>query len=368
MNLSISKNICLDNIIFSLQRSGGISVYWSELWSRLLRDNISVIAIEAGHIDKNIFRAAVKIPTQQIMRDKRPIKISRFLYAPVSYKRTSLLHSSYYRKPSNFLVPTVQTCYDFTDERFRKESSQWIHSFQKRRAVSAATGVICISESTRRDLLYYCPKVLHENTCVIHLGYSDAFGPLPEGVGSQLVAPYIAFTSPFSVFVGSRIDYKNFNVAVDAISLCPDHRLVVVGGGPLRKEEYEYLEGTIRDRWLHIDKAPSTLLNALYNQAHALIYPSSYEGFGIPVIEAMAAGCPVIALSGSSILEVAGDAGLLIDHADPAAVANQLQRLEDKSIRNDALKRGLENVKRFSWERCYQETLSFYSRVLNQIS
>jgi mannosyltransferase len=117
-------------------------------------------------------------------------------------------------------------------------------------------------------------------------------------------------------------------------------------------------------RWTQIDRAPSILLNALYNHAHALIYPSSYEGFGIPVIEAMAAGCPVIAVGTSSIPEAAGDAGLLLDRADADAVAELLNRLTDAAFRDIVKSRGLLNAQRFSWEDCYQKTLSFYATVL----
>ena len=169
---------------------------------------------------------------------------------------------------------------------------------------------------------------------------------------------------PYSVFVGDRSAYKNFTVAVKAVAQCPDHRLMVVGGGPLKNGDLAHLECWLPARWAHVHRAPASLLNAIYNRAHALIYPSSYEGFGIPVIEAMAAGCPVIAVNTSSIPEAAGDAGLLLDRADADAVAEQLRRLEDAVFRAGIQARGLQNVQRFSWEDSYQKTLLFYSRLL----
>lgn len=357
-------NICLDNIIFSLQRAGGISVYWSELWSRLLRDRLSAIAIEAKGANENIFRSTLDIPSQQTRADDRLVRMARYLHAPVLPGRDELMHSSYYRKPSSGRVPHVQSCYDFTYERFLRGPALWVHSWQKRQAVSVANGVICISESTRRDLLHYCPRVKEENTCVIHLGFSDAFKRLSEHEAAAMVAPHVAPEAAYSVFVGDRSAYKNFGVAVDAVAQCPGHQLVVVGGGPLKEYDQGHLEQRLPGRWTHIDRAPSPLLNALYNRAKALIYPSSYEGFGIPVIEAMAAGCPVIAVNASSIPEVAGDAGLLLDRADAYGVADQLRRLEDTGFRADVQSRGLQNAQRFSWESCYQETLSFYARIL----
>lgn len=361
-------NPCLDNIIFSLQRAGGISVYWGELWSRLLRDGLPAIAIEAQGAEQNIFRANLEIPLHQTRVDARPVRMARYLRAPALPGRDELVHSSYYRRPSSGRVPHVQSCYDFTYERFWRGPARWVHSSQKRQAVESASGVICISESTRRDLLYYCPGVREENTCVIHLGFSDAFGRLPEQEAQALVAPHSASDKPYSVFVGDRSAYKNFAVAVDAVALCPGHQLVVIGGGPLKESDHAHLEQRLPGQWRHIDRAPSALLNALYNRAHALIYPSSYEGFGIPVIEAMAAGCPVIAVNASSIPEAAGDAGLLLDRPDADGVAEQLRRLEDAGFRARVQSRGQQNAQRFSWETCYQETLSFYARVLGQWS
>lgn len=361
-------NLCLDNIIFSLQRAGGISVYWSELWSRLLRDQLSAVAIEAQGANQNIFRANLDIPAWQTRVDTRPVRMARYLRAPALPGRDDLVHSSYYRRPSSARLPHVQSCYDFTYERFWRGPARWVHSWQKRQAVGSANGVICISESTRRDLLHYCPRVREENTCVIHLGFSEAFKRLPDQEARALVASHTTPDVPYSVFVGDRSAYKNFAVAVDAVAQCPGHRLVVVGGGPLKENDHAHLERRLPGRWTHVDRAPSALLNALYNCAHALIYPSSYEGFGIPVIEAMAAGCPVIAVNASSIPEAAGDAGLLLDRPDADGVAEQLRRLEDAGFRAGVQSRGQQNAQRFSWESCYQETLSFYARVLGQWS
>lgn len=357
-------NLCLDNIIFSLQRAGGISVYWSELWSRLLRDSLSVVAIEAQGANQNIFRKNLNIPSQQVREDSRSVHLARYLRASALPGRDELLHSSYYRMPSSARVPHVQSCYDFTYERFRHGPARWGHSWQKRRAVGAADGVICISESTRRDLLYFCPRVREENTCVIYLGFGDSFKRVPDREARGLVAPHTRTDEPYSVFVGDRSAYKNFTVAVEAVAQLPSHHLVVVGGGALKGNDLAHLERRLPGRWAHVDRAPSPLLNALYNCAHALIYPSSYEGFGIPVIEAMAAGCPVIAVGTSSIPEAAGDAGLLLDRADADGVAEQLSRLENAGFRVSVQSRGLLNAQRFSWESCYQKTLSFYARVL----
>lgn len=357
--------ITLDNIIFSLQRVGGVSIYWSELLTRFLRDQILVNVIEAKNANENFCRDKINIPIDQIWRDTRPISIARYLPALIKNKKIELFHSSYYRKSSLDFVPSIQTCYDFTYERFRKGPSRWIHSIQKKQAITAASGIICISENTRKDLLYYYPNIKKENTCVIHLGYSSDFRYLSKKKAMRLIYPYIKFDNPFSLFVGERKGYKNFFLTVDAISLYRNHRLVFVGGGSLSKYENEYLNCKLKNRWVHIEYAPNSLLNAIYNCAHAFIYPSSYEGFGIPIIEAMITGCPVIALNVSSVPEVAANGGILIDNVNAFIIYQKLKQLESSTLRKDIFERAILNAKRFSWERCYKQTLSFYSKILN---
>ncbi len=356
-------HLCMDNIIFSLQRAGGISIYWSELWHRLLRDNLLVCGIEARNAGNNLFRQELKIPASQLTPDNRPLRIGRYLAARPVTGRHTLFHSSYYRPAFRGEMTSVQTVYDFTYERYWRGPALWIHSAQKRRALRAADGIICISESTRRDLLEFFPEIPKERTRVIHLGYSDVFQPLEQSSALQLIQPHIGSDLDFSVYVGDRSAYKNFNVAVDAVCQLSQHHLVIVGGGPLKDSDHAHLQNRLPGRWVHVDKAPGTLLNAFYNRAHALIYPSSYEGFGIPVLEAMAAACPVIAVAASSIPEVAGDAGLLVPLPEADLVAAQLRGLADPVLRRTVIEAGRRQAQRFSWDRCYTQTLDFYTEI-----
>lgn len=355
--------LCMDNIIFSLQRAGGISVYWSELWRRLLRDGAPVTGIEAKNAGNNLFRQALHIPAAQLLPDTRPVQLGRYLSARPVAGRHTLFHSSYYRPASLREMTSVQTVHDFTYERYWRGPARWIHSAQKRRALRSADGIICVSENTRRDLLEFFPEIPKERTRVIHLGYSDVFQPLEQNSALQLIQPHIGSDLAFSVYVGDRSAYKNFNVAVDAVRQLSPHQLVIVGGGPLKDTDRAHLQNRLPGRWVHVDKAPGPLLNAFYNRAHALIYPSSYEGFGIPVLEAMAAACPVIAVASSSIPEVAGDAGLLVPAPDADLVADQLRRLADPVLRHTVIEAGSRQAQRFSWERCYTQTLDLYAEI-----
>jgi mannosyltransferase len=361
--------IYLDNVIFSLQRAGGISVYWYELLRRMLRDGVALQAIEIDRIEDNIFRAKLNLPQELILSSRAfPKLFSRYLPPFVALPKDCLFHSSYYRVPWNNASPTVQTAYDFTYERFRTGPPRTLHSAQKRIALQRAQGVICISESTKRDLLQYIPSVKGERIRVIYLGYSDEFRPIQETADQQLVKREIMNGLPYLVFVGDRSPYKNFHLAVQAVSAVTGYGLVVVGGGRLNSSECALLDEKLRGRFLHLDRLPNEELNALYNRAHALLYPSSYEGFGIPVIEAMAAGCPVIAVNSSSIPEAAGTAGLLVDEVIGGAFAERIIALENSTLRESLIQSGFVNVKRFSWEKCYQETLDFYKDIYQGVS
>jgi glycosyltransferase involved in cell wall biosynthesis len=354
-----------DNIIFSLQRAGGISVYWFELLRRLLRDEVSLGVIEGRNVDDNIFRTKLNLPQQLMVRNLTiPTQIARYLPSFVALSKGCIFHSSYYRVPWGSDCATVVTAYDFTYERFGSGLPRLVHSVQKRIALQKAHGVICISESTKRDLLKFVPGVSEDRIRVIHLGYSDEFRPVQEGVHRESFDREGLHDLPYLVYVGDRSPYKNFQLAVSAVSQVLGYGLVVVGGGKLSRSDQELLDDQLGGRYLHLDRLPNEKLNSLYNSAHALIYPSSYEGFGIPVIEAMAAGCPVIASNTSSIPEAAGNAGLLVDDLSAVAFAACIRELENSSLREAVIQRGFENVKRFSWERCYQETIAFYREIL----
>jgi mannosyltransferase len=261
----------------------------------------------------------------------------------------SLFHSSYYRLPDRTNISSVVTVHDFAYERFSHGPRRWIHSWQKNAAIRAAQSIICISESTRQDLLEYVDVKHGQSVQVIHNGVSDIFRPL-ESPPSPI---------PFVLYVGLRGGYKNFDLALKAMALLPDFELHCVGGGPLQSKELAGVPESVARRVKHVGFVDDKTLNVLYNQAVCLVYPSSYEGFGIPVVEAMRAGCPVVSVECQAVMEVGGAALTIAEGLDSGALADAILKTAS-SDRANLIERGLSVAQAYSWEKTHARTLAVY--------
>jgi mannosyltransferase len=346
MDHAVSPLVAVDGIVFSLQQYGGISVYFRELLSRLRRDAVPTTLTLDGALAQETPPAGASV--NLLPRAARPLERYRRWRLPATM-RPGVFHSTYYRRPERAWLPSVVTVHDFTYERFVGGPRRWVHSAQKFSAIRAAQTVVCVSRSTLEDLTELVGLRADQQTKVIPNGVSDAFRPIQTESVSR----------PFMLFVGQRDGYKNFGRVLQSLALLPGLDLCCVGGGALRPDELSALAGAERRRVSHAGFVTEAELNKLYNQAQCLVYPSRYEGFGIPVAEAMRAGCPVVGTDCKAVCEVGGDA-LTIAEDEPAALAEAVLRTFDTDHRIAVIARGHRMAARYSWERTYRATLDVY--------
>lgn len=359
----MNNRLYLDNIVFDLQKSGGISVVWYELLKRICYNNDFC----TGYIDNlgstNPYRRGLDIHHDLILKSDLCLAVSRYL--PVSIKGDSpfIFHSSYYRYCKNLNAINITTVHDFTYEYYRKGLAKKLHCWQKYQALRHSQYIVCISENTKRDLHKFVPDIKGKKIRVIYNGVSDDYFVQDD----QDATSNIPFEKGrYVIFVGNRGGYKNFDFLKKTINKS-NYNLVIVGS-PLSDEEVCDLEKFIpQERYVCTGFLPNKELNVLYNHAAALVYPSAYEGFGIPVIEAQKAGCPVIAYNGSSIPEIIGETPLLMNELTEKELLAKLSLLANDELMRKVRDDGLRNAARFSWERMYQGYCNLYQEAFSQV-
>ena len=355
-------NIIYDNIIFKLQRYGGISLLWKELIYRILKNrNIKFKIIEFKGSKKNIFRNELNIEDNFSLNNY--LFINKYFDVKVNTMQKVIFHSSYYRLAKGKNVINVTTVHDFTYERFFKGFSRLVHSWQKKRAILKSDGIICISESTKRDLLCFIPQINLNKVKVIYNGVNDNFKKID--INSPFDKKHNFQDFDYSIYIGDhKTKYKNFETAIKACNL-QKMKLLIIGGGEFTKNEIYLLNSLLgKSNYKLLLEVSTEDLNQYYNRAYCLIYPSLYEGFGIPILEAQKAGCPVIATNSSSIPEVIADLAFTLDSPTPEKIAQKMHLLEIGSdLRTKTIELGKKKAASFNWDKTYKETLEFYNEL-----
>jgi glycosyltransferase involved in cell wall biosynthesis len=366
--------IAFDHQIFGWQVYGGISRYAFELASALHADGTDEVAIFCPlyvnryleHAPAGLFRGCRRVrPFPRSGRIYR--ELNRWLAWPALRRfQPDIVHETYYSGRSARLQGArhVLTVYDMIHERFPEEFSPADPTRREKAvAVARADHVICISEQTRKDLIDIL-GVPDDKTSVVHLGFALSSGQRPADERPRIEHPYI-------LFVGSRGGYKNFSQLLKAYAGSPSvHgqvRLVCFGGGAFRPEELDAIANAGLDpsKVIQLAGGDDVLANC-YRHARAFIYPSRYEGFGIPPLEAMSFDCPVACSNVSSIPEVVGDAAEMFDPDSVDAMARAVERVvSDDDRRQSLIALGRERLKKFSWKACATETLDVYRGLLS---
>jgi len=361
--------ICYDYQIFATQKYGGISRYFVELASRINQyPETEVRVVSPFYRSKLLHAKTGSIPVRglhsEILAPRRRTvgtfnAICFYMYSAI-YK-PDIVHETYYsrHRTSSASAKTVVTVHDTIEELFPEYFPLSKKTIEIRKAVyQRVSHVICISQNTRKDLIRLYDIDPDKVSVVYH--------------GSSLVAPLeqpVRTGPPFFLYVGERASYKNFLGLLRAFAesrLFKTHELVCFGGGRLRAGEYECIDqlGIPRER-VRFVSGDDAMLAGHYATAEAFLYPSIYEGFGIPLLEAMQCGCPVLCGDASSIPEVAGDAAMYFNARDTQEIASALQKIvQSPEERLRLIAKGKTRVKQFSWDICAQQTYAVYEKLL----
>lgn len=336
---TVNKKIIIDfdSIIYSLQNYGGASVYWKNIVDRISSDPTFCVK------ERNTNRRLRGIP---------------------AISQADVFHSSHFRICVTKRVKKVSTVHDLTYElgHIKPTIGSRINILERRASYFNADALVCISENTRRDLLSVYPELsgrvpIH----VIHHGFTLSIAERGNSVGH--------IDEPYYLFVGARDGYKNFMNFIKAYyqsRLFSEGIKIVCTGSKFNDfEKYEISKLGISSSVFATGKIGTSALYSLYRNAIALVYVSKYEGFGLPLLEAMNNRCPVIASNISSIPEIASDAALLVNPDDVGSISKALIDMTSAKLREYYRCRGEERAKFFSWEKSAELHKELYKEIVN---
>jgi glycosyltransferase involved in cell wall biosynthesis len=373
-------NILYDNTIFQLQQYGGISRYFYELIKRF-SETQDIHLFQGIHINKygiknnktnyNSYwgyewkykRNIAKYLLYGLFSIPHKLLLNNF----INSKEIDVYHPTYYTTYlKNYTKsPIVLTVHDLIHEIYPEQfiDSRFVIS-AKKASINRADIIICISENTKIDLIQIygvhenkIRVIPHGNSLSKEYTYLDL---------SELETKY-NIVKPYILYVGDRKrKYKNFELVLNTYisKYSSQFYLVCFGGGSFSKTEQKVITKSGCTKRVINLSGNDQLLGSLYKHAFCLIYPSIYEGFGIPILEAMALGCPVIASNSSSIPEVAGNAALLFDPNSEKDLINNIELLSTDSLkRNQLISLGFKQELKFSWDKTAKETIKVYEDV-----
>lgn len=358
----IEMELLVDDQIFSMQKFGGISRYFVEILNRMPSDiNVrnTTLLSDNFFLRHDAAKAGQSFHLPDIFKKRKIYERLNGWSRERTLRRSDfdVFHPTYFDPYflGSLKRPYVITVHDMIYERFPHLFDKNDPTIEQKRAtITRADKIIAISEYTKMDVMdiYGIPEDRIE---VIYHGHS---------MRVDEAQPMTGLPSDYVLYVGQRYHYKNFGRFLEAFSrlhkLHPEISLVCTGRGFSRQELSEIarlgLHSAVQSRFVTDNQ-----LAYLYKQALCFVFPSLYEGFGIPILESFAMGCPVLLSDASCFPEVAGDAALYFDPNDAdAMVASMLKVVEDSALRDSMAKKGYDRLGLFSWEKTAEETAALY--------
>jgi glycosyltransferase involved in cell wall biosynthesis len=360
--------VLYDGWIFAAQVAGGVSRYFSNIIQKLPPNFVPILTTRKNRTLNYPEHTALKVYNFPVFRPKRiSIPMGEMYFRAVNrLSRPDVIHPTYYsritgEKMSLKRCPLVITVHDMIHEIFSDTMDpHGVTAREKRKVILESDAVICVSENTKADLLKMINIPSERITVIHHASEIDA----SMAYGTEMVPEH-----PYFLYVGARGPYKNFDGLCMAIAKVAktgqDIKLCVVGSAFNNNELKLIGELGLVHVIENYGEVTDSQLAKLYRCSAAFVYPSLYEGFGIPPLEAMACGTVVIAANCSSIPEVVGDAAVLFE---PYEADNLTEALffviNNPAKRSHFISRGYERAKNFNWEKTVAKTVQVYRSLL----
>lgn len=353
-------SVMYDYQILAMQKYGGISRYYYELASGMKEKGVDVhipVIFSKNEYFKTLIKHPVVSPDLRFIRGVT--RISNLISKMHRRNAFDIIHPTYY---DPYLIGAyegklVVTVYDMIHEQFMSEDVETIK--RKKEYIYKSNRIIAISNQTKNDILRIYPDIDENKIVVTYL--SDSVRERSDAEISKLPNRYILFT-------GNRSGYKNFSNFIIGISeLIINNRdlyIVCGGGGAFTKNEIELLDKLkIKSQVIQVEYNENEIYT-LYNKALCFVFPSLYEGFGIPLLEAMRAQCPVICSNASCFPEIGEDAVLYFDGENPDDIRQKvLDCIRNRELQEELVRKGGDRAINFSWDKTVKQTLNIYKEL-----
>jgi glycosyltransferase involved in cell wall biosynthesis len=372
--------VLYDHQVFEFQNIGGISRYFAELIKRNPLAQLSLKYSDNIYLNAVCFKSYNLLPKNYeytnflpsynfrgkgrlfcyynkfILRTKTNMELSKEMIKSADFE---VFHPTYY--DPYFLrclngKPFVLTVHDMIHELFPDYFAGDDTSQNKKVLINKANKIIVVSETTKNDLLKFYPDVENKIKVVYH------------GFSGKIITELISKAN-YLLFTGSREGYKNFDLFINAVAPLLkeyDLKLICTGHSFNKKEAALFEHFDISNRVICRLVSDEELIS-LYAKALAFVFPSLYEGFGIPVLEAFAAGCPAILSNTSSLPEIGGHGAVYFDPNSADDMRTVIEKvITSETLQKELIKNGKEQVKKFSWEKCANETMDVYETAVSQ--
>jgi glycosyltransferase involved in cell wall biosynthesis len=383
--------IGIDARFLTHPQAGGFKTYTQNLIAALTRvdaENEYVLYLDRTPERKDWLPSGANFTTRVVpglvpligMPWREQMELSR----QAALDRLDLLHSPSLTAPLRLACPLVVTIHDmiwYHPERFsngrsttgRRKLMQWYYRVVPKMAAQRAAGVITVSQAAKESIVQSL-GLAPDRVFVTHEAAAPIYRRLDNPEQTEPIKQKYSLASDFILAIGSADPRKNIDTLVQAYASLPGslkerYQLAIVwthsflAAGLAAQVEALGLNGRVQ----FLQRVCDEDLVSLYNTASVFVFPSRYEGFGLPPLEAMACGTPVVAANNSSIPEIVGDAALLTDAEDVATMTQLVAKmLTDETLKRDLIEKGLRRAAEFSWEKCGSETLAVYRKVAAQ--